>query len=70
MWFGRCLRSPAALAAPLLLKARQTSALSGETCTALQSCLALLSKQEEVPYAVTYWLCSLVTHIVDHYIVQ
>ncbi|XP_059914333.1 oxysterol-binding protein-related protein 1-like isoform X3 [Gadus macrocephalus] len=37
-----------ALAAPLLLKARQTSALSGETCTALQSCLALLSQQEEV----------------------
>ncbi|KAJ3594788.1 hypothetical protein NHX12_004094, partial [Muraenolepis orangiensis] len=37
-----------ALAVPLLLKAKQTSDLSAETCTALQTCLALLSKQEEV----------------------
>ncbi|CAL8279905.1 unnamed protein product [Lota lota] len=37
-----------ALAAPLLLKAKQISALSGETCTVLRSCLTLLSKQEEV----------------------
>lgn len=37
-----------ALAAPLLLKSKETSELSSETCTALQVCLELLSKQEEV----------------------
>ena len=37
-----------ALAAPLLLKAKETSELSSETCAALQLCLELLSKQEEV----------------------
>ncbi|KAL7387496.1 hypothetical protein ABVT39_024256 [Epinephelus coioides] len=37
-----------ALAAPLLLKAKETSELSVETCAALQLCLELLSKQEEV----------------------
>ncbi|XP_077376556.1 oxysterol-binding protein-related protein 1-like isoform X2 [Festucalex cinctus] len=37
-----------ALAAPLLLKAKETSELSSETCTALQLCFQLLSKQEEV----------------------
>ncbi|XP_077413203.1 oxysterol-binding protein-related protein 1-like isoform X2 [Vanacampus margaritifer] len=37
-----------ALAAPLLLKAKETSELSGETCAALQLCLQMLSKQEEV----------------------
>lgn len=35
-------------AAPLLLKAKETSELSGETCAALQLCLELLSNQEEV----------------------
>ncbi|KAM3866221.1 oxysterol-binding protein-related protein 1-like [Diretmus argenteus] len=37
-----------ALAAPLLLKAKDTSELSGETCAALHVCLGLLSEQEEV----------------------
>ncbi|CAN9502835.1 unnamed protein product [Ophioblennius macclurei] len=37
-----------ALAAPLFLKAKETSELSSETCTALQMCLELLTKQEEV----------------------
>ncbi|XP_067330592.1 oxysterol-binding protein-related protein 1-like isoform X2 [Channa argus] len=37
-----------ALAAPLLLKARETSELSSETCAALHLCLELMSKQEEV----------------------
>ncbi|XP_067109095.1 oxysterol-binding protein-related protein 1-like isoform X4 [Osmerus mordax] len=37
-----------ALAAPLLLKARETSELSRETCASLRLCLGLLSKQEEV----------------------
>ncbi|KAM3605070.1 uncharacterized protein V6R79_020099 [Siganus canaliculatus] len=36
-----------ALAAPLLLKAKETSELSSETCAALHLCLELLSKQEE-----------------------
>ncbi|KAI3374923.1 hypothetical protein L3Q82_021455 [Scortum barcoo] len=36
------------LAAPLLLKAKETSELSSETCAALHLCLDLLSKQEEV----------------------
>uniref|UniRef100_A0A3Q3AML3 Oxysterol-binding protein n=1 Tax=Kryptolebias marmoratus TaxID=37003 RepID=A0A3Q3AML3_KRYMA len=36
------------LAAPLLLKAKETSELSSKTCEALQLCLELLSKQEEV----------------------
>ncbi|XP_062260025.1 oxysterol-binding protein-related protein 1-like isoform X2 [Platichthys flesus] len=36
------------LAAPLLLKAKETSELSSDTCAALQLCLELLSKQEEV----------------------
>lgn len=40
--------SPPALAAPLILKAKETSELSSETCAALQLCLQLLSKQEEV----------------------
>lgn len=40
--------SPKALAAPLLLKAKETIELSGETCAALHLCLELLSKQEEV----------------------
>ncbi|XP_074507458.1 oxysterol-binding protein-related protein 1-like isoform X1 [Sebastes fasciatus] len=37
-----------ALAAPLLLKAKETSELSSETCAALHLCRELLSKQEEV----------------------
>ncbi|XP_016898081.1 oxysterol-binding protein-related protein 1-like isoform X2 [Cynoglossus semilaevis] len=37
-----------ALAAPLLLKAKETSDLSSETCAAVTHCLELLSKQEEV----------------------
>ncbi|XP_070700711.1 oxysterol-binding protein-related protein 1-like [Pempheris klunzingeri] len=37
-----------ALAAPLLLKAKETSELSSETSAALHLCLELLSKQEEV----------------------
>lgn len=37
-----------AVAAPLLLKAKETSELSSETCAALQLCLELLSNQEEV----------------------
>ncbi|XP_037538132.1 oxysterol-binding protein-related protein 1 [Nematolebias whitei] len=37
-----------ALAAPLLLKAKETSELSSKTCDALQLCFELLSKQEEV----------------------
>ncbi|KAM4552148.1 oxysterol-binding protein-related protein 1-like isoform 3-T3 [Odontesthes bonariensis] len=37
-----------ALAAPLLLKAKETSEQSHETCDALNLCLELLSKQEEV----------------------
>ncbi|XP_027146083.1 oxysterol-binding protein-related protein 1 isoform X1 [Larimichthys crocea] len=37
-----------ALAAPLLLKAKETGELSSETCAALHQCLELLSKQEEV----------------------
>lgn len=36
------------LAAPLLLKAKETSELSSETCAALHQCLELLSNQEEV----------------------
>ncbi|XP_041660255.1 oxysterol-binding protein-related protein 1-like isoform X2 [Cheilinus undulatus] len=36
------------LAAPLLLKAKETSELSSDTCAALHQCLGLLSKQEEV----------------------
>ncbi|XP_029308589.1 oxysterol-binding protein-related protein 1-like isoform X2 [Cottoperca gobio] len=36
------------LSAPLLLKAKDTSELSGETCSALHLCLELLSKQQEV----------------------
>nr|XP_057923605.1 oxysterol-binding protein-related protein 1-like isoform X2 [Doryrhamphus excisus] len=36
------------LAAPLLLKAKETSELSSETSAALQLCLQLLSSQEEV----------------------
>ncbi|KAM4727760.1 oxysterol-binding protein-related protein 1-like [Anableps anableps] len=36
------------LAAHLLLKAKETSELSSKTCDALQLCLELLSKQEEV----------------------
>ncbi|KAM6948733.1 oxysterol-binding protein-related protein 1-like [Aplochiton taeniatus] len=36
------------LAVPLLLKARETSSLSSETCATLRHCLDLLSKQEEV----------------------
>ncbi|XP_069548131.1 oxysterol-binding protein-related protein 2-like isoform X1 [Brachyistius frenatus] len=36
------------LAAPLLLKAKETSELSSETCAALDQCFELLSKQEEV----------------------
>lgn len=40
-----------ALAAPLLLKAKETSELSSETCAALHLCLEMLSKQEEV------WKC-------------
>ncbi|XP_041847233.1 oxysterol-binding protein-related protein 1-like [Melanotaenia boesemani] len=37
-----------ALAAPLLLKVKETSKLSSETCAALKTCLELLSRQEEV----------------------
>ncbi|KAM9845042.1 oxysterol-binding protein-related protein 1-like [Aulostomus maculatus] len=37
-----------ALAAPLLLKAKETSELSNETCASLHLCLQLLSKHEEV----------------------
>ncbi|XP_030017215.1 oxysterol-binding protein-related protein 1-like isoform X2 [Sphaeramia orbicularis] len=37
-----------ALAAPILLKAKETSELSKETCSALRLCFELLSKQEEV----------------------
>ncbi|KAF3858222.1 hypothetical protein F7725_011423 [Dissostichus mawsoni] len=37
-----------ALPAPLLLKAKETSELSSETCAALHLCLGLLSKKEEV----------------------
>ncbi|XP_034558110.1 oxysterol-binding protein-related protein 1-like isoform X2 [Notolabrus celidotus] len=36
------------LATPLLLKAKETSELSSETCAALHQCLELLTKQEEV----------------------
>ncbi|XP_030258668.1 oxysterol-binding protein-related protein 1-like isoform X2 [Sparus aurata] len=36
-----------ALAGPLLLKAKETSELSSETCASLHLCLELLSKQEE-----------------------
>lgn len=36
------------LTAPLLLKSKETSELSSETCAALQVCLELLSNQEEV----------------------
>ncbi|XP_008290365.1 oxysterol-binding protein-related protein 1-like [Stegastes partitus] len=36
------------LAAPLLLKAQETSELASEACDALHLCLELLSKQEEV----------------------
>ncbi|CAJ1072335.1 oxysterol-binding protein-related protein 1-like isoform X1 [Xyrichtys novacula] len=36
------------VAAPLLLKAKEMSELSSETCAALHQCLDLLSKQEEV----------------------
>uniref|UniRef100_A0A3B3HWL5 Uncharacterized protein n=1 Tax=Oryzias latipes TaxID=8090 RepID=A0A3B3HWL5_ORYLA len=38
----------AALAAPLLLKAKETCDLTSQTCAALHLCLELLSKQEEV----------------------
>ncbi|XP_051809908.1 oxysterol-binding protein-related protein 1-like isoform X3 [Acanthochromis polyacanthus] len=37
-----------ALAAPILLKAKETSELASETCDALHLCLELLSKQQEV----------------------
>uniref|UniRef100_H3DCN8 Oxysterol-binding protein n=1 Tax=Tetraodon nigroviridis TaxID=99883 RepID=H3DCN8_TETNG len=37
-----------ALSAPLLLKAKETSDLSGQTCAVLHQCLEQLSKQEEV----------------------
>lgn len=36
------------LTGTLLLKAKETSELSSETCSALHLCLELLSKQEEV----------------------
>lgn len=36
------------MAAPLLLKAKETSELSNESCAALNLCLELMSKQEEV----------------------
>ncbi|XP_054870234.1 oxysterol-binding protein-related protein 1-like isoform X3 [Amphiprion ocellaris] len=37
-----------ALAAPILLKVKETSELASETCDALHLCLELLSKQQEV----------------------
>lgn len=37
-----------ALSAPLLLKAKETCNLSGETCVVLHQCLEQLSEQEEV----------------------
>lgn len=45
-----CFFSPLskALPAPLLLKAKETSELSGHTCAVLHQCLEQLSKQEEV----------------------
>lgn len=50
-----------ALSAPLLQKAKETSDLSGHTCTVLHQCLEQLSKQEEVgkelPYLVITKLC-------------
>ncbi|RVE61923.1 hypothetical protein OJAV_G00175370 [Oryzias javanicus] len=48
--FGSMVKNEehSALAAPLLLKAKETCELSSQTCAALHLCLELLSKQEEV----------------------
>lgn len=43
-----------ALSAPLLLKAKETSDLSGHTCAVLHQCLEQLSKQEEVGKELPY----------------
>ncbi|KAK1879634.1 Oxysterol-binding protein-related protein 1 [Dissostichus eleginoides] len=42
-----------ALPAPLLLKAKETSELSSETCAALHLCLGLLSKKEEAEVIIS-----------------